>query len=111
MLASLAYGLKRFALLLALTSAGCVVLGLVWALVLGRPVGHAVGVFLFIAAGLLVLISVGGGTTVHLWGEEARSGAQIAHQHAKERGIGDGFWLIPMGVLLTVFGTLVQSHL
>jgi hypothetical protein len=109
MLSALAYGIKRFALILAAATAACVVAGVAWALLRDRPIAHAVGVFLYVAAGLIICVAVGGGSSAHRWGESPAT--MLQHQRAKDQGISDGFWLVPLGVLLIALGFVVQQYL
>jgi hypothetical protein len=48
---------------------------------------------------------------VQLWSGEASPSWQLRHQHEKNRAISDGFWLIPIGILLIALGFAVQQYL
>jgi hypothetical protein len=111
MLAALAYGMKRFALILAAATAACTATGVAWALLRDRPIAHAIGAFLYIGATLIIGTAVGGGSTVQLRSGEASPSWQLQHQQEKSRAISDGFWLIPIGILLIALGFVVQQYL
>jgi hypothetical protein len=112
-LAGAAYATKRFALFLLAATIVCGALGLVWALVRGRPVGHSVGLFLFIGAGLSFAVGLGGGVSVrpNLYLDQSSPAYQLRHQREKNQAIADGFGLLALGVILIVLGALAQKYL
>jgi hypothetical protein len=102
---------KRFALILLGATTTFAALGFVWALVRDRPVGHAIGVFLFIAAGLVFAVALGGGVSPHPFMDLTSPAGQLRHQQEKEQAVADGFGLLALAILLVVLGTLAQKYL
>lgn len=104
-MASIVARLERFIRTFGVVIAALVVGGVAWALILDHPVRHAVAVFLYIGAGLIGVIAVGGTSTNLGRGYRGASAPSLAYEN---RHLGDGLRSFPVAVLLAIGGALVE---
>ena len=111
MLASLTYSLRRMAKIGGIAAGSLVAAGIVWALVQGRPVLHAVAVFLYLGAGALALLAVGGGGGGQGRAMHYKMSTTRAHQQRMNAQMGDNVWFLLLAVVLAGLGIVVQQVL
>src|SRR3954451_12807701 len=104
MLASLAYGLRRLGVVGRIAGASLVVLGIAWALLQGRPMAHAVAVFLYIGAGVTAVGATSGGG-----GARGRRMASFGDHRRIDAQMGDNVWFVLLALLFAGAGVVVQQ--